>query len=85
MTIMTLYANSIGSLTTAAGEVAPPLNSSMETKQLESASVDPVPKLQTAQKRLAAEPEENEFPPSKKTPSTLAVEDNLETTYKVRS
>ncbi|XP_063277862.1 transcription factor TFIIIB component B'' homolog isoform X2 [Prinia subflava] len=70
---------SIGSLTTAAGEVAAPLNSSMETKQLESA-VDSVPKLQTAQKRLAAELEENNFPPSKKTP--VAVEDNIETTYK---
>lgn len=74
--------NSIGSLTTAAGEVSAPLNSSMETKQLESA-VDSVPKLQTAQKRLAAELEENDFPPSKKTP--VAVEDNLDTTYKVRS
>ncbi|KAI1239824.1 hypothetical protein IHE44_0011259 [Lamprotornis superbus] len=72
---------SIGSFTTAAGEVAAPLNSSMETKQLESA-VDPVPKLQTAQKRLAAELEENDFPPSKKTLSTVALEDNLETTYK---
>ncbi|XP_064259306.1 transcription factor TFIIIB component B'' homolog isoform X1 [Passer domesticus] len=72
---------SIGSLTTAAGKVAGPLNSSMETEQLESA-VDPVPKLQTAQKRLAAELEENDFPPSKKTPSTVAVENNLETTYK---
>ncbi|XP_015509120.1 transcription factor TFIIIB component B'' homolog isoform X3 [Parus major] len=72
---------SVGSLTTAADEVAAPLNSSMEMKQLESA-VDPVPKLQTAQKRLAAELEENDFPPSKKIPSTVAVEDNLETTYK---
>ncbi|XP_023800072.1 transcription factor TFIIIB component B'' homolog [Cyanistes caeruleus] len=72
---------SVGSLTTAADEVAAPLNSSMETKQLESAA-DPVPKLQTAQKRLAAELEENDFPPSKKIPSTVAVEDNLETTYK---
>ncbi|XP_037979389.1 transcription factor TFIIIB component B'' homolog isoform X2 [Motacilla alba alba] len=71
---------SIGSLTTAAGKVAGPLNSSMETK-LESA-VDSVPKLQTAQKRLAAELEENDFPPSKKTPSTVAVENDLETTYK---
>ncbi|XP_039422673.1 transcription factor TFIIIB component B'' homolog isoform X2 [Corvus cornix cornix] len=70
------------SLTTAAGEVAAPLNSSMETKQLESASVGPVPKLQRAQKRLAAELEKNDFPSSKKTPSTVAVEDNLETTYK---
>lgn len=72
---------STGSLTTAAGKVAGPLNSSMEAKQLEKA-VDPVPKLQTAQKRLAAELEENDFPPSKKTPSNVAVENNLETTYK---
>lgn len=71
-------------MTTAAGEVAAPFNNRMETKQLESA-VDPVPKLQTAQKRSAAELEENYFPPSKKTPSTVAVEDNLESTYKVRS
>ncbi|KAM4753912.1 transcription factor TFIIIB component B'' homolog isoform 2-T2 [Cyanocitta cristata] len=76
---------SIRSLTTAAGEVAAPLNSSMETKQLESASVGPVPKLQRAQKRLAAELEKNDFPPSKKTRSTVAVEDNLETTYKGHS
>uniref|UniRef100_A0A8D2P628 Transcription factor TFIIIB component B'' Myb domain-containing protein n=1 Tax=Zosterops lateralis melanops TaxID=1220523 RepID=A0A8D2P628_ZOSLA len=69
---------STGSLTTAAGEVAAALNSSMET-ELEGA-VDSVPKLQTAQKRLAAELEENDFPPSKKT--HVAVEDNLETTYK---
>uniref|UniRef100_U3KCT1 Uncharacterized protein n=1 Tax=Ficedula albicollis TaxID=59894 RepID=U3KCT1_FICAL len=72
---------SIGSFTTAAGEVAAPLNSSMEIKQLENA-VDPVPKLQMAQKQLAAELEENDFPPSKETLSTVAVEDNLETTYK---
>ncbi|XP_053824916.1 transcription factor TFIIIB component B'' homolog isoform X1 [Vidua chalybeata] len=72
---------SIGSLTTAAGKVAGPLNSTVETKQLESA-VDPVPKLQIAQKQLAAELEENDFPPSKKTPSTVAVENKLETTYK---
>nr|XP_054507533.1 transcription factor TFIIIB component B'' homolog isoform X5 [Agelaius phoeniceus] len=69
------------SLTTAAGKVAGPLNSSTETKQLESA-VDPVSKLQTAEKRLAAELEENDFPPSKKTPSTVTVENSLETTYK---
>ncbi|XP_039945858.1 transcription factor TFIIIB component B'' homolog isoform X2 [Hirundo rustica] len=58
---------SIGSLTTVAGEVAAPLNSSMETKQ-------------PAQKWLAPELEENDFSPSKKAP--VAVEDNLETTYK---
>ncbi|XP_066195828.1 transcription factor TFIIIB component B'' homolog [Sylvia atricapilla] len=67
---------SIGSLTTAAGEVAAALNRSMEMKQLESA-VDSVPKFQTAQKRLAAVLEENDFPLSKKTP--VAVEDNLKT------
>ncbi|XP_032940683.1 transcription factor TFIIIB component B'' homolog isoform X2 [Catharus ustulatus] len=72
---------SIGSFTTAAGEVAAPLNSNMEARQLESA-VDPVPKLQAAQKRLAAELEENDFPPSKRSLSTVAVEDNLDTTYK---
>ncbi|KAL9822482.1 transcription factor TFIIIB component B'' homolog isoform 3-T3 [Geothlypis trichas] len=72
---------SIASLTTAAGKVAGPLNSSMETKQLESA-VDPVPELQTAQKRLASELEENDFPLSKITPSTITVENSLETTYK---
>ncbi|KAM4879502.1 LOW QUALITY PROTEIN: transcription factor TFIIIB component B'' homolog [Sylvia borin] len=70
---------SIGSLTTAAGEVATALNSSMEMKQLESA-VDSVPKFQTAQKRLAAVLEENDFPLSKKTP--VAVEDNLKTINK---
>ncbi|XP_054665457.1 transcription factor TFIIIB component B'' homolog isoform X2 [Grus americana] len=73
---------SIGSLTTAADEFAAPLNSSMETKQLGSASVEPVPNLQTTQKRSAAELEENDFPPAKKTLSTVVVEDNLETTYK---
>ncbi|XP_031363322.2 transcription factor TFIIIB component B'' homolog isoform X1 [Lonchura striata] len=72
---------SVGSLTTAANKVPRPLNNTMEAKQLESA-VDPVPKLQTAQKRLAAELEENYFPPSKKTLSTVAVENSLETTYK---
>ncbi|XP_027738421.1 transcription factor TFIIIB component B'' homolog [Empidonax traillii] len=73
---------STGSVTTAAGEVATPLNSSLETKQLESASVDPVPKLQTVQKRSAAELEENDFPTTKKTLSAVAVEDTLETTCK---
>ncbi|XP_030114331.1 transcription factor TFIIIB component B'' homolog isoform X3 [Taeniopygia guttata] len=72
---------SVGSLTTAANKVPRPLNSTMEAKQLESA-VDPVPKLQTAQKRLAAELEENDFSPSKKTLSTVAGENSLETTYK---
>lgn len=84
VTVITLYINSIGSLTTAADEFAAPLNSSMETKQLESASLEPVPNLQTTQKRSAAELEENDFPPAKKTLSTVVVEGNLETTYKVR-
>ncbi|KAJ7426852.1 B double prime 1, subunit of RNA polymerase III transcription initiation factor IIIB-like protein [Willisornis vidua] len=73
---------SIGSLTTAADEVAAPLNSSMDTKQLESASLDPIPKLQTTQKQSAAELEKNDFPTVKKTLSAVAVEDSLETTYK---
>ncbi|KAM6109364.1 transcription factor TFIIIB component B'' homolog isoform 2-T2 [Phoenicopterus ruber ruber] len=74
--------DSIGSLTTATDEFAAPLNSGMETKQLESASVEPVPNLQTTQKRSAAELEENDFPPAKKTLSTFVAEGNLETTYK---
>ncbi|KAJ7409720.1 B double prime 1, subunit of RNA polymerase III transcription initiation factor IIIB-like protein [Pitangus sulphuratus] len=78
----TTEVESIGSVTTAAGEVATPLNNSLETKQLESASVDPVPKLQTSQKRSAAELEENDFPIAKKTLSAVAVEDTLETTCK---
>ncbi|XP_074667748.1 transcription factor TFIIIB component B'' homolog isoform X2 [Strix aluco] len=71
-----------GTLTTAADEFAAPLNSSMRSKLLESASVEPVPNLQTAQKRSAAELEENDFPPAKKTLSTVVVEGNLETTHK---
>ncbi|XP_050184862.1 transcription factor TFIIIB component B'' homolog [Myiozetetes cayanensis] len=78
----TTEVESTGSVTTAAGEVATPLNSSLETKQLESASVDHVPKLQTSQKRSAAELEENDFPTAKKTLSADAVEDTLETTCK---
>ncbi|XP_069633031.1 transcription factor TFIIIB component B'' homolog isoform X8 [Haliaeetus albicilla] len=73
---------STGSLTTAADEFAAPLKSSIKTKQLESASVDPVPNSQTTQKRSAAELEVNDLPPAKKTLSTIAVEGNLETTYK---
>ncbi|NXK17044.1 BDP1 factor, partial [Arenaria interpres] len=73
---------SIGSLTTAAEEFAAPLNSSMETKQLESASLEPIPNLQTTQKRSAAELEENYFPPAKKTQSDVVAEGNLEATYK---
>ncbi|XP_064902320.1 transcription factor TFIIIB component B'' homolog isoform X1 [Columba livia] len=71
---------SIGSLTTAADEFAAPLNSGVEAKQLESPSVEPVPNLQTTQKRSAIELEENDFPPAKKTLSTVVVESNLETT-----
>ncbi|XP_074935300.1 transcription factor TFIIIB component B'' homolog isoform X1 [Phalacrocorax aristotelis] len=77
--------NSIGSKTTAADEFTAPLNSGMETKQLESSSVEPVPNLQTTQKRSAAELEENDFPPAKKTLSTVVGEGNLETTYKCYS
>ncbi|XP_068279428.1 transcription factor TFIIIB component B'' homolog isoform X2 [Nyctibius grandis] len=72
----------IGSLTTAADGFAAPLKSSVEIKQLESVSVEPIPNLQTTQKRTAAELEENYFPPAKKTLSTVVVEGNLETTYK---
>lgn len=82
---MTSYIYSIGSSATAADEFTAPLNSSMETEQLESASVEPVPNLQTTQKRSAADLEENYFPPAKKILSTVVVEDNLETTYEVRS
>ncbi|XP_074994080.1 transcription factor TFIIIB component B'' homolog isoform X11 [Calonectris borealis] len=74
--------DSIGSLTTAANEFAGPLNSSMESKQLESASVEPIPNLQTTQKRSAAELEESDIPPAKQALSTVVVEGNLETTYK---
>ncbi|XP_049650976.1 transcription factor TFIIIB component B'' homolog isoform X5 [Accipiter gentilis] len=73
---------STGSLTTAADEIAAPLKSSIKTKQLESASVESVPNSQTTQKRSAAELEVNDFPPAKKTLSTVTVEGNLETTYK---
>ncbi|XP_075582074.1 transcription factor TFIIIB component B'' homolog isoform X2 [Pelecanus crispus] len=73
---------SIGSMTTTADEFAAPSNSSMETKQLESASAGPIPNLWTTQKRSAAELEANDFPPAKKTLSTVAVEGNLETAYK---
>lgn len=70
-------------MTTAADEFAAPLKSSIKTK-LESASVEPVPNSQTTQKRSAAELEVNDLPPAKKTLSTVTVEGNLETTYKVR-
>ncbi|XP_064358349.1 transcription factor TFIIIB component B'' homolog isoform X3 [Dromaius novaehollandiae] len=73
---------SIGSLTTAVDELAASLDGNVETKQLQSASVEPIPNLvQTTQKRSAAELEENDFPPAKKTLSTLA-EGSLESTYK---
>ncbi|NXJ66562.1 BDP1 factor, partial [Rostratula benghalensis] len=72
-----------GSLTTAADEFTAPLNSSMETKQLESASLEPIPNLQTTQKRSAAELERDDIPPAKKTLSAaVVVEGNLETSYK---
>ncbi|NXT28319.1 BDP1 factor, partial [Syrrhaptes paradoxus] len=72
-------AESIGSLTSAADEFAAPLHSSMEAKRLKSTSVEPIPNLQTTQKRSAAELEENDFPPAKKTLSSVVVEGNLET------
>ncbi|XP_030325835.1 transcription factor TFIIIB component B'' homolog isoform X2 [Strigops habroptila] len=72
---------SIGSSKTAADEFTAPLNSSMETEQLEGASVEPVPNLRTTQKRSAADLEENNFPLAKKILSTVVVEDDLETTY----
>ena len=84
VTVMTLYVNSTGSLTTAADEFVAPVNSPVETKQLESVSVEPVANFQTTQKRSAAELEGNDFPPAKKTRSAVVVEGNLETTYKVR-
>ncbi|KAM6392200.1 transcription factor TFIIIB component B'' homolog isoform 2-T2 [Rhynochetos jubatus] len=58
------------------------VESSMETKRLESASAEPLPNSQTSQKRPASEFEENDFPPAKKTAPAVAVEGNLETTYK---
>ncbi|XP_075303413.1 transcription factor TFIIIB component B'' homolog isoform X4 [Opisthocomus hoazin] len=73
---------STGSLTTAADEFVAPVNSPVETKQLESVSVEPVANFQTTQKRSAAELEGNDFPPAKKTRSAVVVEGNLETTYK---
>ncbi|KAM9368019.1 transcription factor TFIIIB component B'' homolog [Phaethornis superciliosus] len=68
---------SMGSSTTAA-----PLSSSMETTQLESVSVEPIPNLQTTQKRSAAELEQDDFSPAKKAPLAIVLEDNLETSYK---
>ncbi|KAM8793610.1 uncharacterized protein ACNFOS_013626 [Eudromia elegans] len=74
---------SIGSLTTTVDELAASLDSKMETKQLQNAPGEPIPKLvQTAQKRLAAELEEDDFLPAKKTLSTSA-EDDWESTSKV--
>ncbi|NXA53395.1 BDP1 factor, partial [Nothocercus julius] len=73
---------SIGSLRTAVDELAASLDSKMETKQLQSSPGEPIPKLvQTAQKRSAAELEEDDFPPAKKTLST-STEDDLEGTSK---
>ncbi|XP_031460644.1 transcription factor TFIIIB component B'' homolog isoform X2 [Phasianus colchicus] len=63
---------SIGSSTTAAHELGEYSNSSTETKQQQSASVEPALSLvQTTQKRSAAEPAENDFPLVKKTVSTV--------------
>ncbi|NWX82815.1 BDP1 factor, partial [Nothoprocta pentlandii] len=73
---------SIGSLTTAVDEHAASLDSKMETKQLQSALREPILNLvQTAQKRSAAEPEEDDFPPAKKSLSSSA-EDDLESNSK---
>ncbi|XP_068780502.1 transcription factor TFIIIB component B'' homolog isoform X3 [Struthio camelus] len=75
-------AESTGSLTTSVAELAASLNSSIESKQLQSASVEAISSLvETTQKRSAAELEENDFPPAKKILSTLGV-GNLESTYK---
>ncbi|NWI12874.1 BDP1 factor, partial [Crypturellus soui] len=73
---------SIGSLTTAVDELAASLDRKMETKQLQRAPGEPIPKLvQTAKKRSAVELGEDDFPPAKKTLSTSA-EDGLESTSK---
>lgn len=82
--MMIFYLNSTGSLTTAAHEFDASLNSNMETKQLQNALGEPVLNLvQTAQKRSAAELAETDFPPAKKTLSTV-VESNFESPCKVR-
>ncbi|NXC39687.1 BDP1 factor, partial [Penelope pileata] len=74
---------STGSSTTAADEFDASSNSSMETKQLQSASVEPALNLvQTAQKRPAAELAENDLPLAKKTLTTV-VEGNLESPLKI--
>ncbi|XP_047907311.2 transcription factor TFIIIB component B'' homolog isoform X1 [Anser cygnoides] len=73
---------STGSLTIAAHEFDASLNSNMETKQLQNTLAEPVLNLvQTAQKRSAAELAENDFPPAKKTLSTI-VEGNFESPCK---
>ncbi|XP_053910238.1 LOW QUALITY PROTEIN: transcription factor TFIIIB component B'' homolog [Cuculus canorus] len=72
---------SIGSFTTAADEFSASLNCSMEMKQLQSVSVEPILDLQTAQKRPAAKLEKNDFPPAKKTMSTVVLEGDLEPSY----
>ncbi|NWU89023.1 BDP1 factor, partial [Upupa epops] len=73
---------STGSLIASAGEFVTHLNSSLETNLLHSASVGSIPNLQTTQKRSAAELEENDFRPAKRTMSTDAVEGILEDTHK---
>ncbi|NXI70244.1 BDP1 factor, partial [Anseranas semipalmata] len=73
---------STGSLTTAADEFDASLNSNMETKLLQRASVEPVlNRVQTAQKRSAAELAENDLPLAKKALSTV-VEGNFESPCK---
>ncbi|NXL91385.1 BDP1 factor, partial [Alectura lathami] len=75
-------AESIGSSTTADDEFGASPSSSVETKQLQSASVEPVLNVvHTAQKRSAAELAENDSPLAKKTLSTV-VESNLESPSK---
>lgn len=71
-------------MTTAADELGEYSNSSTETKQQESVSVESVLTLvHTAQKRSAAEPAENDVPLVKKTVSTV-VESNVEGPCQVR-
>ncbi|NXN98079.1 BDP1 factor, partial [Rhinopomastus cyanomelas] len=73
---------SSGSLMASAGESPTPLNSSLGNSQMDCASVESVQNLQTTRKRSAAELEENDFYPTKKTVSAIVVESNLETTHK---
>ncbi|NXU50167.1 BDP1 factor, partial [Turnix velox] len=70
---------SIRPLTTAVDEFAASLYSSVEAKQLESASLESIPGLQTTPRRSPPELEENDFPLS-----AVAVEGNFEIPHKVR-